>query len=328
MKLTLFSAADIATALPMSECIEVMKRAFADFSSGRARVPQRTVIPLDTDAADGSCLLVKSAYLPGIGLGAKLVSFFPGNAARGRPVTPGIMVHMSLATGEPVALLDGTFLTAWRTGAAAGAATDLLASPDAAVGTLFGAGAQGRTQVQALDAVRELEEIRIYSRTSETVEAFVAELQPEIRARLVAADSPSAAVADADILCAATTSTAPVFDGLHLKEGAHVNSVGSFTPAMQEIDLETVLRSRVFVDSIASATTEPGDLIEAIAAGVTTPDEWTELGAVVEREDPGRQPGDDLTLFKSVGLAVQDIAAGAAVIDRAPDLGLGTAIEI
>ncbi|MCZ6727313.1 MAG: hypothetical protein O7A98_08145, partial [Acidobacteria bacterium] len=157
---------------------------------------------------------------------------------------------------------------------------------------------------------------------------FIAELQPKIRARLVAAESPSAAVADVDVLCTATTSSTPVFDGLHLKEGAHVNSVGSFTPAMQEIDLETVLRSRVFVDSIASATTEPGDLIEALAAGVTSSEEWTELGAVVEGESPGRQADDDLTLFKSVGLAVQDVAAGAVVIERAEEMGLGTVVEL
>ena len=390
MKLQLFSAADVAAALPMRECVEVTKRAFADFTSGRARVPQRTVMAVGGE----NVLLVKPAYLPGgeggkdsgqggdgvllvkppclpvgdggkesrqgvgrdgpraegqIGggtgegdagearaghggaceggaLGAKLVSFFPGNAARGLPVTPGLVVLLSPDTGEPLALVDGTFLTAWRTGAASGAATDLLAPPGAAVAAVFGAGAQARTQVMAIDTVRALEEIRIYSRTPSSLESFVDGLQAATRATLRAADSPRAAVVDADVICTATTSKTPVFAGADLKPGAHVNGVGSFTPAMQEVDVETVRRARIFVDSLASAAAEPGDLLNAIAAGVTAPAQWTELGAVVAGADPGR--GDrELTFFKSVGLAVQDVAAGAAVLERAALLGLGRTID-
>lgn len=328
MKLRLLSGPDIAVALPMGDCIQVMKRAFADFSMGRARVPLRTVLPIERDGRRHGTMLVKPAYIPGAGLGAKLVSVFPDNAALGRPVTPGLVVHLSIETGEPIALLDGTFLTAWRTGAASGAATDLLAAPDAAVGAVFGAGTQGRTQVFAIDAVRDLDEIRLYARDRDKAAALAAEIQDQVRARLVAAESPSEAVADAQIVCAATTSHHPVFDGLHLAEGAHVNGVGSFTPDMQEIDLETVLRSRVFVDSFESASVEPGDLLEAVAAGVTNPEEWTELGTVVEGEHPGRQAGDDLTFFKSVGLAVQDIAAGAVVIERALEHDLGFEVDL
>jgi alanine dehydrogenase len=332
MKLRLVSAADIALALPMSQCVEVMKRAFADFSKGHARVPLRTVLPIERDGHRRGTFLVKPAYIPGpgpgSGLGAKLVSVFPDNAAIGRPVTPGLVILVSVETGEPIALLDGTFLTAWRTGAASGAATDLLAAPDAAVAAVFGAGSQGRTQILAVDAVRDLEEIRVYARDRPGVEALLAEIGDHVRARLVAVESPSAAVADAQIVCTATTSSHPVFDGLHVQEGAHVNGVGSFTPEMQEVDLETVLRSRVFVDSFESASVEPGDLLEAVAAGVTNPEEWTEIGTVVEGEHPGRQPGDDLTFFKSVGLAVQDIAAGAVVLERALDQDLGFDVEL
>jgi ornithine cyclodeaminase len=336
MKLRLLSGADIAVALPMSRCIEVMKRAFADYSKGHAKAPLRTVIPIERDGRRLGTVLVKPAYIPGSGpgsdagsgLGAKLVSVFPGNAAIARPVTSGLVVLLSVETGEPIAVLDGTFLTAWRTGAASGAATDLLAAADGVVGAVFGAGQQGRTQIIAIDAVRDLEEVRVYARDTERVETLIDELQTQVRARLVAAESPSAAVADAQIVCAATTSAHPVFDGLHVAEGAHVNGVGSFTPEMQEIDLETVLRSRVFVDSFESASVEPGDLIEAVAAGVTNPEEWTELGTVVEGEHPGRQPGDDLTFFKSVGLAVQDIAAGAVVFERAMELELGYDVDL
>jgi len=327
MNLRLLSADDIAATLPMGECIEAMKQAFADFSSGRAQVPQRTVLRLGEEA-DAGTLLVKPAFVPGVGLGAKLVSVFPRNAELGRPVTPGIVVLLSPDTGEPEALLDGTFLTAWRTGAASGAATDLLAAPKARVGAVFGAGRQARTQILAIDAVRDLEEIRIYARTAPAVEALVAELKGKTRSRLIVAESPSQALADAAVVCTATTSRVPVFDGLHLEEGAHVNGVGSFTPAMQEIDIETVLRARIFVDSRASASLEPGDLLEAVAAEITNPAEWTELGAVVRGEAEGRREGEDVTFFKSVGLAVQDIAAGGLVLARAREQGLGREIEL
>jgi len=326
MKLRLVSADDIAAALPMADCIKVTKQAFADFTSGRAQVPQRTVMALGDEEDDGT-LLVKPAFIPEVGLGAKLVSVFPANAEHGLPVTPGIVILLSPLTGEPEALLDGTFLTAWRTGAASGAATDLLASPKARVGAVFGAGSQARTQVLAIDAVRDFEEIRIYARSEAAVATLVAELGDSTRSRLIASSSPSQALDQADVVCTATTSKIPVFDGLHLKEGAHVNGVGSYTPQMQEVDIETVLRSRVFVDSRDSAALEPGDLLEAVAAEITNPAEWTELGAVVLGDAPGRQQGDDLTFFKSVGLAVQDIAAGARVLERAIERGLGRDLE-
>lgn len=326
MKLRLLSAHDIAAALPIDDCIQVMKQAFADFTSGQAQVPQRTVMALGEDA-DAGTLLVKPAFIPEVGLGAKLVSVFPANAAHGLPVTPGIVILLSPLTGEPEALLDGTFLTAWRTGAASGAATDLLAAPEAKIGAVFGAGSQARTQVLAIDTVREFDEIRVFARTAAAVQALVSELADSTRARLVASESPSQAIADADVVCTATTSRFPVFDGLHLKEGAHVNGVGSYTPEAQEIDLETVLRAHIFVDSRVSAAQEPGDLIEAVAAQLTNPAEWTELGAVVLGEAPGRQEADDLTFFKSVGLAVQDIAAGAVVLERALKQDLGRDVE-
>ncbi len=322
MKLLLLSAADIEAALPMHRCVEVMKRAFADFSAGRATVPQRTHI----DAGDGS-LLVKPACIPGVGLGAKLVSVFPGNASRGRPVTPGIVVLLSPESGEPEALLDGTFLTAWRAGAASGAATDLIAANDAAVGAVIGAGGQARTQVLAIDAVRALREIRVYARTPARVEAMIEELQPRVRARLTAAASPRAALAGAQIVCTATTSRAPVFPDDALAAGAHVNGIGSFTATMQEIGNATVQRAAVFVDSRASAELEAGDLLHAAASEGTDPADWIELGAWIEAGQPA-VPSAEITLFKSVGLAVQDIAAGAEVLGSARQRGLGRIVEL
>ena len=323
MKLRLFSAADIATALPMRQCVEVMKQAFADFSSGRAQVPQRTVLPIE----DRGTLLVKPAFAAGSGLGAKLVSVFPGNAKVGQPVTPGVVVMLSPTTGQPLALLDGTFLTAWRAGAASGAATDLLAAPEAQLAAVFGAGGQARTQVLAIDAVRRFKEIRIYARNRGGVGTFIEELQPQVQAQLLPSNSPAAAIDGAQVVCAATTSTVPVFSGRELTAGAHVNGVGSFKPEMQEVDFDTVRRARSFVDSIESAQLEPGDLVQAVEAGITLAEDWTELGTIAEAPSPPHAGDRDVTFFKSVGLAIQDIAAGAAVLERADVLDLGRTVE-
>ncbi len=321
MKLLLLSAADLRTALPMAAAIAAMKAAFAELSTGQAVVPLRVHLPVPP--AEGLSLFMP-AYLPSLGLGAKIVSVFPRNVAQGRPMINGLVVLLDPATGEPAALFDGAFLTAWRTGAGAGAATDLLARPDAAIGAVLGCGAQARTQAIAIDNVRALDVIHIYAPTAAHVARFVAEVQPEVKARLLPAASADAAIAD--IICTATTSTTPVFDGRRLKPGAHINGVGSFTTAMQEVDAATVTQARIFVDARAGALAEAGDLVIPMQAGLTDPAAWTELGEVVAGLRPGRQSATDITFFKSVGNAVQDIAAAASALAEARRLNLGQTV--
>ncbi len=325
MKLTLLNADAIRQALPMPQAVTAMKDAFAELSSGAAVVPQR--LALDVAEADGTSLIMP-AYLPSGGLGAKIVSVFPHNHERALPAIHGLVVVLDPATGAPAALLDGTFLTAWRTGAGSGAATDLLARRDARTVALFGCGVQARTQLLAVAAVRELREVRVYARTRSSVEAFLDEMAPHLDARLVAVQSPGEAVREADVVCAATTSSIPVFDGSDLAEGTHVNGVGSYTLEMQEIDTETVGRSRVFVDSRAAALAEAGDLVIAERAGRTSSAEWTELGEVAAGRKPGRQADEEVTFFKSVGVAVQDVKAAAVALERARGLGLGQEVEL
>jgi ornithine cyclodeaminase/alanine dehydrogenase-like protein (mu-crystallin family) len=344
MKLTLLSADDLRAALPMPAAIEAMKSAFAALSTGRADVPLR--LALSVPQAGGTSLFMP-AYVPPNGalgaagaspshasadalhdgaLGAKIVSIFPRNAERGRPMIHGLVVVLDAETGEPVALCDGTFLTAWRTGAASGAATDLLARPDAATAALFGCGAQARTQALAVDAVRRLERLRVYAPTPAHVQQFIAEMQPQINARLVAAASPAEAVSDADVVCAATTSATPVFDGALLKPGAHVNGVGSYTTRMQEVDAATVGRARLFVDSREAALAEAGDLVIPMRAGQTRAEDWVELGEVAAGLRPGRQSPDEITFFKSVGVAVQDVVAAGRALAEAKARGLGQVV--
>lgn len=325
MRLKLLSSEDIRHALPMRQAIKVTKTAFADLSAGRADVPQR--MSLAVPPVEGT-LLVKPAYVPSSGLGAKLVSVFPGNAAKGEPIIHGIVVLIDPTSGQPRALCDGGFLTAWRTGAASGAATDLLARADAKSAAILGAGVQARTQLAAICAVRDLQEVRVFSRDGVARERFVAELQSSVVATLRAVSSPDVAVRGADIVCAATTSSTPVFANAAVAPGAHINGIGSFTASMQEIDAETVGRARVFVDSRAAAQAEAGDLLIARAAGKTTPEDWIELGEVVGGQRPGRTSDDEITFFKSVGVAAQDIATFAAALKQAEALSLGKAVDL
>lgn len=324
MKLLVLSADDLRRALPMPDAIETMKDAFAALSSGEADVPLRTV--LDVPSRDAVSLAMP-AHLPGRGLGTKLVSVFPPNREQGKAVVNGLVIALDPTTGEPLALTDGTFLTAWRTGAASGAASDLLAKPDARVAALIGCGAQAQTQALAIDAVRDLEVIRVYARTAENVETFVDAMAPQLQARLEASPDPQHAVEDADIVCTATTSSTPVFDGQHLAPGCHVNGVGSYHAQMQEVDAVTVQRSRVFVDQHLAAQAEAGDLLIAEAQGATHHDRWTELGDVVRGVAAGRRDAEEVTFFKSVGNAVQDIAALARAVDRCRLEGWGRVLE-
>jgi ornithine cyclodeaminase len=325
VQLTLLTADDFRAALPMGDAIQAMKDAFTAFSGGRAAVPLRPVIPVPP--VEGM-MLVKPAYVEGSGLGAKLVSVFPRNTEMGKPTIHGLVILLDPETGEPTALCDGGFVTAWRTGAASGAATDALARPEACVGAVLGCGAQGPTQVLGIDAVRSLEEIRLYDRDPERAARLVEAWQPHVGARLVAVSSAREAVEGADVVCAATTAKTPVVEGRLLRPGTHVNGIGSFTAEMQEIDAEAVARSRVFVDSLESARAEAGDLVIAAGRGETRPEDWTEIGRVFDGSAPGRRSPEEITLFKSVGVAVQDVVAGARALERARAMGRGSTVEL
>jgi ornithine cyclodeaminase len=325
VKLLVLSAADLQSVLSMAEAIDAMKEAFAELSAGNVVAPTRLHLPV---AAVGGVSLFMAAHSPRLGLAAKAVSVFPGNPQIGKPVVHGLVLVLDPRTGEPCALCDGSFLTAWRTGAASGAATDLLARADASSAAVIGCGAQARTQTLAIVCVRELKEIHLYDTDSERIDAFVADLQSRIDARLIRSADSDAAVAGADIICTATTSRTPVFDGRRLKPGAHVNGVGSFTLDAREIDATTVTRARVFVDSREAALAEAGDLVTPLRAGMTRAEEWTELGDLVRGTAAGRGSDEEITFFKSVGHAVQDVAASTRAVATARACGLGYEIEL
>ena len=324
MRLRLIPAESIPELLPMREAAEAMKTAFAALSAGEVVAPHRMHLP-----AQGSedCALLMGALLPGQAFATKIVSIFHSNTARGRPVVSGLVTILDPETGEPAGLCDGGPLTAWRTGATSGAATDLLARPDSRVGAVFGSGAQARTQLLAIDAVLELEEIRVYGPEPDSVAAMIAELSGRTRAELTAAADSRVAVEGADVVCTATSSSDPVFDGSWLKPGAHVNAIGTYTLDRRELDVETIRRARVFVDLVEAALEEAGELVYAAGEGVTDPADWTEIGDVAAGRVAGRRDPTDVTVFKTVGHAVQDTVTAALLLGAARSSGTAREIE-
>jgi ornithine cyclodeaminase len=272
------------------------------------------------DGASGVTLFMPG-YLQRTGdVGAKIVSFYGDNAKRGLPAISAVVMVFDSETGFPTALMEAAYLTALRTGAASGLATDLLARRNASVLTIFGARGQAPTQIEAVRAVRPIKEVRIVSRRRESADRLAKQLKG-VDVRVM--DDRSAAVTGADVITAATTTATPVFNGRDVQPGTHINGVGSYTPEMQEIDSITVQRARVVVDSRDAALKEAGDLIIPLREGLIRGEHVdTELGEVVNGTKPGRRSETDITFFKSVGVAVQDVAVARRVLQAAGQRGL------
>lgn len=318
----ILTADDVRAALPMTAAIAAMREAFAALSAGRVQVPARTHI-----STPGGVFLAMPANGAGINL-VKLVSVAPGNADHGLPTVMANVIVLDEMTGEPLAMLDGRVLTAIRTGAASGLATDLLADQAASVLAVFGSGAQARTQIEAVLAVRPIREIRILSpRHAETLAAELREMLDGVR--VIAAASARAACDGAGVIVTATNSDRRVIGLADVDRGAHINAIGAFTPAMAECAPDLVAAARVVVDQRAAAWSEAGDLIQARDAGAIDPSiEFAELGEIVLGRKLGRESAHQITLFKSVGSAAQDIYAAARVLVNAGEIGLGSEVAL
>lgn len=263
------------------------------------------------------------------GLGVKVVTVHGANPAQGLPAVQGTYLLIDAVSGTARALLEASALTALRTGAAGGLATDVLARADAHVVALFGAGRQARTQLLAAAAVRTLTQVRLVNRSRERALAFIAEMQPFLACPITLAASADEALVGADIVIAATSAHTPVVHGHAVSSGAHITGVGSYTATMQEVDGELVRRARVVVDQRAAALAEAGDLIIPLRAGQITASHCEiELGQVLLGVAPGRQSDEEITFFKSVGLAAQDIVTATAIVQRAEERGMGLNIAL
>ncbi len=323
------SRADLRTFVPMTDAIALMKTAFAELSAGRAEAPLRTGIHLVDSRLDA---LFMPASVPALdALGLKVVAVAHDNPARGLPLIHAVVFLLDPRTGEPLAILDGTYLTALRTGAVSGAATDLLARPDASVLAVFGAGAQGITQAAAVCAVRPVERIVVIDLDEDRLHRYrdtLAHDWPDLIDRLEMTTDASA-VREADIVCTATTSRSPVFADGDIRPGTHINGVGAYTPEMQEIPAETVARSFVVVDQLEAALAEGGDLTIPLANGVIGRDHiGAELGEVVAGTKAGRTDDTQVTFFKSVGNAIQDVVVAKRAVEKAKSLGAGVEVSL
>ncbi len=326
MKIRVLSASDVRQALPMSEAIEVMRSAFGQLSANQATVPLRTRLQ-----TDNGLLLFMPAYLKqSREIGFKMVSIWGDNPSRGLPAIIALAAVIDPDTGQPSALINGEALTAVRTGAGGGLATDLLARPDAKVVTVFGSGVQARAQLEAACEVRQIKEVRIVGRTPASVEKFAQEIAAWPNAPAVSvAGSRNEAIADADIIIAATTSEKPVFDGRHLSPGTHITGVGSYAPHMQEVDEVAVQQAKIVVDSLQACLAEAGDLIIPLEKNVISKlDIHGELGSIINGDLPGRESSEEITFFKSVGVAVQDAGAANAILREAERQGLGSVVDL
>jgi len=326
-KLRYLSAADIRAAVDMRDIIDAMRPAFIELSNGRAIMPLRPHI--DIEAHAGTALFMPS-YLKALDIiGLKTVTLFENNNSNGLPYIQGLVSLADGQDGTPLAVMNGTLLTALRTGAASGLATELLANKGVSVAAIFGAGIQSRTQLEAVCAVRDIQRATIYDTVRESAERFAEEMGEFLDLEIEVADSPKSALRDAGVVCAATISETPVFDDADLAEGVHVNAVGSYKPHVQEIPAETVVRAKLIVDHCDSALEETGDLIIPIKQGLMSAAHiHAELGEIAAGRKSGRTSLEEITFFKSVGVAVQDLTAGHTVLRHAEEKGIGVMLDL
>jgi len=322
---------DIQRCLNMAAAIDAMRSAFLALRAKHVQMPQRLSIDL---SAQGVALLMPSLLQTPehSSFSLKLLTSVADNATRGLPRSFATVLLLDATTGQTLAILEGSWLTAMRTGAVSGLATELLARPEANVLALFGAGAQAPMQVWAIHTVRPLREVRVVNRSDEhfaqlvrTLRQLLGDACPPIRR----SSTVQEALSGASLVACATASTTPLFHARDIAPGTHINAIGAFTPAMCEIDPATLARARIVVDQREAALAEAGDLLQALEQGqIAGPASWLELGQLASGEQPGRQSPQQITCFKSVGLAIQDLAVALYVYARAREMGVGMEAEV
>jgi ornithine cyclodeaminase len=318
----LLSEHDVRAVLSMDDLIPAMEAALAQYSTGGVRQPLRNVIEIGPQRAYHG---VMPAYIEQpAALGTKIVTVYGSNPSRGLPTHLATIVLLDPETGELLAIADGRYITEARTAAASAASTKHLAREDAVVLAVLGAGVQARSHIEAVTRVRPIREIRVWSRTASHADALVAEMQPHVAATLARADSAQAAVNGADVVALVTASHVPVVRREWIAPGTHICAVGACRPDQREMDTALVRDARLFVDSRVGALAEAGDIVIPIAEGAITPDHIAaELGEVFAGRAAGRQTAAEVTIFKSLGMAVEDVAAARLAWERASSSGVG-----
>lgn len=325
---TLIANTELVTQLlPMPECIQVMADTLVMLADGHAMLPLRTMLILpDGDNVMG----LMPSYLGGIqSVGVKVIAAFPSNYGTEYDTHQGVVVLFDTEHGLLRAIVDGTAITAIRTAAVSGVATKVLARENAADLAIIGAGTQARTHLEAMLAVRDIRRVRVYSLPLQGARAFAERESRRHHRPIEVVESVRDAVEGADIICTVTTAKEPVLEGNWIAPGAHINAVGAFTPTTRELDSDAVLHSRLYVDRRESALNEAGEFLIPRREGVIGDDHIVgELGEVLTARVPGRSSQDEITLFKSLGVAVEDLAAAHYVLAQAQKQGVGTWVDI
>lgn len=323
----LLNREDIKKVFTMQDAIEADKKAFELVVEGKCEAPLRTNIQAPKHEG---CFLFMPAYVEEMDTASlKIINIFPHNIDCGIPSSPAQVLLIDGTTGVVSAVLDGTYVTQLRTGAASGAAFDVLAKKDCRIGALIGTGGQAATQLEAMLAARKLEEVRVYDLNQERTKAFAEQMQKELAsygARIIAAGSSDEAIDDADLLITVTPSSKPVFDGTKVKKGATVSCVGAYQHHMQEMDPAILPRaSKIYFDSKEAVLSESGDILIPLEQGIITEEDFTgDIGRVLKGELVGRENDEEIIVFETVGVATQDLVAAKTIYDRAVKAGAGT----
>lgn len=331
----ILSRSDVEHLLTMPAAIDAVEQAFRHLAAGDVVMPQRAATPI---AAHSGLHLSMPAFVGGVDgvtpgdgvLSIKIVTVYGSNPARyGQSTIQGLLLLHDARTGAAVALMDAEHLTAMRTGAAAGVATGLLARPDSATVTLFGAGAQAGPQLMAMCAVRPIRQVYVVTATGSRDAEFCATLRAQLGIAVTPMRDARAAVEAADVICTATNSSTPLFPGEWLRPGVHINAIGAYTRTMRELDGLAVSRAYVVVDHLPAAQAEAGDILLAQAEGAIAANHVAgSLGQLLAGEIAGRTSPEQITLFKSVGLAMQDAVTAAWVYKAALEQGVGQQVAV
>ncbi len=341
MKLLILTHSEVEQLLPMAECVAVMGEALSALARGEATQPLRTIFKPDKvkgvlammpayRSAGTSAPSVTRGLLPGDSpmFGLKAICVFPGNAAAGLDAHQGGVMLFDGTTGVPLALVNASAITAIRTAAVSALATSSLASEDAGQLAIIGAGVQARTHLSAMACVRPIKHVRIASGRFDNAQKFAKEMQPQFPFLIEPVETAEAAVRGANLIVTATTAREPVVLRNWISPGAHINAIGTFSSTAREIDTATMAAATLFCDARVSVLNEAGDYLLAAKEGAIGPDHIrAELGEVLIKKHPGRTSPDEITLFKSLGLAIEDLAAAACVYRKAKQETAGTWVE-
>ena len=319
---------DVEAVLTMKDTLVAVENAFRELGSGNVEMPHRLTVRVNKYMG-----LVESmpAYIGGIdALGMKLISAYVENPSKyNLPMTVATILLNDPTNGTLAAIMDGTWITAMRTGAVSGVATKYLAREDAQTVGIFGTGTQARTQLMAMKEVRKLREVKAYDIIPESSRKFADEMTEKLGISVVPVKNPMDTVVSSDIVITSTTSKVSVFNGKWLKDGTHVNAIGSHNPATSELDEVTIKRAKVVVDQKEACLKEAGDLLGLISSGKISSDHiYGELGELVTRKKEGRTSNTEITVFKCVGLAIEDVATARLVFEQARTKGIGKTVEI